>query len=113
MSNTAAPIDSRTRTVHIVGFVTAGGTGGFEWRDTEPEALAALAGLEFTPADDATVRAIDVPSRLRGDQLTRWLDRRPELWEPPERQRSPRHDAAERKDLRSPPVAQSRQARPQ
>lgn len=71
------------RTIYLVGAVLPGSSGGFEWRETRPEAEQARTG-SFDPAAELVtpVRAVQVPADLDSEAVTDWLDARPELWEP-------------------------------
>lgn len=75
--------------VFVVGFVTAGGTGGFEWRtERAPAEAIRTQWLGEGDHDDVSkVREIEVPDLPTRALITAWLDSVPDLWEPKEGER--------------------------
>lgn len=76
---------SVTPTVFVVGFVTDGDTGGFEWRPERASAESVRQQwVREGDADITEVKAIEIPFELLGDRaaITDWLDNNSELWEP-------------------------------
>ncbi len=68
--------------IFLTGFVTDGGTGGFEWRVDRGEVEALRAKwIEEGDADVSTVREVARPEG-DGEAITKALDEQPELWEP-------------------------------
>lgn len=71
--------------VFVVGFVTNGGTGGFEWRPERAAAESVRAQwVREGDADITEVKEIEVPPTCLGSReaITNWLDENSELWEP-------------------------------
>ena len=82
---------SAGKTVFVVGFVTEGGVGGFEWRNERaPAESIRTQWLGEGASDDVSeVRAIEVPPE-EGDTpgaITEYLDANADLWEPKEGER--------------------------
>jgi hypothetical protein len=79
-------IEAACATVYVVGFVTPGSSGGFDWRigrqevETIREHWLGVEGEEVSE-----VRAVEVPfaAPLNSiEDVTNWIEARHELWEP-------------------------------
>lgn len=62
---------------------TTAGTGGFDWVNTWDDVRYAMENMNPHAGHDYRIAAIEVPSHLDGDDLTKWLDERPNLCDPP------------------------------
>ena len=85
-----------SRIIFVVGFLTPEdrpprlrfggpeiGSGGFEWSQFRDEIVKRRAGWLTVPDDIVSdVREIMVPLDVPYQEVTDWLDRNPDLWEP-------------------------------
>lgn len=72
-------------TVHLFGFVTDGGTGGFEWRWNREDAEKVRASMfgDRVDADVTEVREIGIGVlALDAEAITDMLSDQPDVWEP-------------------------------
>lgn len=76
--------------VFVIGYAPSVGrsgeakasTGGFRWALSWEKVVEFMSGAA-SPGHDYRIAAIEAPAGLSGDDLTNWLDERPDLWEPP------------------------------
>lgn len=82
----------KTSIIYVVGYEpspdTENAVGGLEWRVTHSDALAELAGVtEFFGREmDYCLVTVEVPFEKPlsvKEEVTAWLEDRPELWQPP------------------------------
>ena len=68
--------------VYVVGFVSDGDVGGFEWRHTYESAKVFQQSLMRDGTYDISDVETYEPSHVYPDAITRELDMLPGLWEP-------------------------------
>jgi hypothetical protein len=69
--------DAPMRTVYVTAFqhkVAGEGVGGFEWRESLPEAAEAAKVWYSDPNYEGVITSLDVPADLDRDGVTRWID---------------------------------------